>query len=280
MLRHPLRRDPLFVGWAFLVAIGAVVALDSNTTWSGHVEADRVGGFVADTLLAVLVSGMLLWLAAWFRLWLQHRVPGGKPRPHAPFTALPWTDNWLREGRQDAVAAADAARPAIGHCRHGGHLGESSDQRPPVVRALSVSHTIVRPGSRVSVTWCFQGAGDVVVDGVPGHPACGETTVFVDVTRRVELTAFGRRGRTDVATPTVVAVQVPEVDLGSAAAPPPVALHADVGVSLGAARPVTATLDAFFGAQQEIRGPVGRPAAVVGVPRVVLQAWSRRGGDR
>lgn len=268
------------MGWGFLVAVGAVLALDSNTTWSGHVEAERVGGFLVDVLLSVLVSGMVLWLLAWLRLWLQHRVPGGKPRPRAAFTAVPWTATWLGDRPRSSPAEHAPSRLALGRCRHGDDLDEGSDQRPPVVRALSVSHTIVRPGSRVSVTWCFVGAGDVVVDGVPGHPACGETTVPIEATRRVDLIAFGRRGRTDVSTPAVVAVQVPELDLGSSAAPPPVALRADVGVSVGSARPITALLDEFWGAQHSIRGSSGRPAAVVGVPRVVLDAWSRRGGDR
>src|SRR3954453_10017 len=91
--------------------VAAFVALSSNTTWSGHFEADRVAGFLKDLAEAFLWSFLLLLLAAWLRArgWRD----GGNRRyqvdesrqapvawPHERFQPFPWTDRWLRDWRE------------------------------------------------------------------------------------------------------------------------------------------------------------------------------------
>src|SRR5215212_234397 len=120
MFREPLRRDPLVVGWALLMLLGGVVALSNNTEWSGHLEADRVAGFLKDLAEAFLWSFFVLLLLAWLRargwrdqrghdlgLNLHARSHRPSPSAHTPFTAYPWTDRWLRDWRE---AAAHQAR--------------------------------------------------------------------------------------------------------------------------------------------------------------------------
>jgi hypothetical protein len=111
MFREPLRRDPLVVGWALVMAFAAFLALSNNTTWSGHLEADRVLGFLKDLADAFLWSFLVLLLLAWLRSrrWRGNpsvsRPWGARPRVAAkpasdPFQPYPWTDRWLRDWRE------------------------------------------------------------------------------------------------------------------------------------------------------------------------------------
>ncbi|MGK5112039.1 hypothetical protein [Geodermatophilus sp. CPCC 205506] len=289
MFHEPLRRDPLVVGWAVVMLLGAFVALSNNTEWSGDLDPDRVAGFLKDLADAFLWSFMLLLLLAWLRarLW---RVPSSSPRrsggaarratQDAP--PLPWTDRWLRDWREaEARQRTDrpsgpppAPSPVV--CRHGAPLDvEGPAQQAPVLQALSVSHTIVRPGSQVSVTWCFQNCRDVVVDGRGGHPSCGEALVQIDTSRRIQLVGRNRYGTTPVATATVVAMTVPQLDLPTVAAPPPVSLRTDVAATVGASTPITQRLDDFWATQERLRPRVDAPARVVGVPASVVDGLRR-----
>src|SRR4051812_37818331 len=196
MFRDPLHRDPLVVVWAALMAAAGFIALNDNTTWSGHLEADRVAGFLRDLSAALLWSVLLLLLAAWLRsrAWPQKaRRPARRSTPAPP--SLPWTDRWIRDWREADAHRQNGANneePSAGvaprTCRHGVPADTKVQaEQSPVLRALSVSHAIVRPGSHVNVTWCFENALDVAVDGRAGHPACGEALVQIEKSRRVEL---------------------------------------------------------------------------------------------
>ena len=143
-----------------------------------------------------------------------------------------------------------------------------------------MSHTIVRPGSAVLVTWCFEHARDVVVDGRGGHPPCGEAMVRIDQSRRIEVVGRNRFTTTSVATPAVVAVAVPQLDLPTVTAPPPVSLHADVAATVGAPSPITQRLDAFWATREALRPQVDVPPRFVGVPDTLVDSLRRARGTR
>jgi hypothetical protein len=146
-----------------------------------------------------------------------------------------------------------------------------------VLRALSVSHSIVRPGSSVSVTWCFQHCDQVLVDGRGGYPSCGEALVRLHHSRRIELTGRNRYGATPVATPSVVAMAVPQLDLPQMTSPPPVSLRTDVAATVGTPTPITQRLDEFWALQDRVRPPLSAapPARLVGVPPSVIDRLRR-----
>jgi len=277
MFRAPLRRDPLVVVWALLMVAVAFVALDGNTTWHGHLEAERVAGFLRDLSAALFWSFLLLLLLAWLR---SRRWPRKARRlaeeASTPPLSLPWTDRWIRDWREAAAHGAPAPTPEPVTCRHGVRTDEKvAAGQTPVLRALSVSHTIVRPGSSVNVTWCFENALDVVVDGQPGHPVCGAALVQIDASRRVEVAGRNRRSTTVVATATVVAMEVPQLHLPTVSAPPPVALHADVAATAGVPTPITQRLDDFWATQESLRPQMHAPAGLVGVPNSVVDGLRR-----
>jgi hypothetical protein len=145
----------------------------------------------------------------------------------------------------------------------------------PVVRSLSVSHTIVRPGTSVLVTWCVEHALDVVVDGRAGFPPCGEALVRIDASRRVEVTGRNPVTTTPAATPVVAALEVPQLHLPSVAAPPPVSLHADVAATVGAPSPLTQRLDAFWTTQDALRPSIEASPRFVGVPGALVDGLRR-----
>ena len=145
----------------------------------------------------------------------------------------------------------------------------------PVLRSLSVSHTIVRPGSSVLVTWCFEHARDVVVDGAAGHPPCGEALVRIDESRRIDVVGRNRFSTTPAATPAVAAVDVPQLNLPTSSAPPPVTLHAEVAATVGAPAPVTQRLDAFWATQDALRPQFQPPPRFVGVPASLVESLRR-----
>ena len=112
VFREPLRRDPLVVGWALVMLVGAFVALSDNTTWSGHLEADRVAGFLKDLAEVFLWSFFVLLLLAWIRAkgWGGPAPAARRPKTpqREPFEPYPWTDRWLRDSRE---AEAQGRRP-------------------------------------------------------------------------------------------------------------------------------------------------------------------------
>ncbi|MGY1771972.1 hypothetical protein [Blastococcus sp. SYSU D00813] len=283
MFREPLRRDPLVVGWALFMLTGAIAALAANTEWSGDLEGDRVVGFLKDVTEVFLWSFFVLLFLAWLRAkgwrdrgprYAKRTDDGGRE------STLPWTDRWISDTRQaDAERrenVTEPAEPPVVTCRHGVRAGEQPPvEQAPVLRALSVSHNIVRPGSSISVTWCFEHAADVVVDGRRGYPACGEALVRIDRSRAVEVIGRNRHVSTPVATSTVVATAVPQLDLPTVSAPPPVALHMDVAATVGAGAPIAARLDALWAAQDRLRPRTPAPAGLVGVPASLRARFHR-----
>jgi hypothetical protein len=272
VFRNPLHRDPLVVGWAVLVLVAAFAALSNNTTWRGHLEAERVAGFLTELTVALFCSVLLLLLAAWLRTRPWDRT--SRRAASASFDPFPWTDRWLRDwretesqSRRDGTGPRSLPRNLPVTCRHGVPVqSPGSSDRAPVLRALSVSHAIVRPGGRVSVTWCFTDCRSVLVDGRGGHPACGEAVVQVDDTRRIDVVGSNRHGSTPVATAAVVAMPVPQLDLPTAAAPPALSLRSDVAALVGGATPLTQRLDEFWELQEALQPRLGAPAPLVGVP--------------
>jgi hypothetical protein len=291
MFREPVWRDPLVVAWALVLAAATFVALSNNTEWSGTVQPDLVAGFLKDVADAFLWSFLLLLLLAWLRarVWLRDNARSDPRRnratrraSHEPRTVspLPWTDGWL--GPHRAHAADERSRPSPTteeqlpvRCRHGVPVERADDGRLPVLRALSVSHMVVPPGAEVSVTWCFDGARDVVVDGASGYSACGEARVRIDRSRRIDLAGRNRSGITHAATAEIVTVLVPQVTAPAVAAPPPVTLRTDVAASVGPAAPIGQSLDALWSTQDSLRPVVQTPPRLVGVPASVVRGLRR-----
>ena len=105
----------------------------------------------------------------------------------------------------------------------------------------------------MSVTWCFGGCSDVVVDGRAGYPACGEAVVPVVQSRRIEVVGRNRSGVTPVGTATVVAMAAPQLYLPTPSAPPPVVLRTDVSAALTPVAPITGRLDEFWSVRDGAR---------------------------
>jgi hypothetical protein len=276
MFREPLHRDPLVVGWSLVMLLAGFVALSNNTEWSGPLQAHLVAGFLVDLAEAFLWSFFLLLLLAWLRS-VGRRGPERpvRRRPEPPRqSSLPWTDRWIRDSREEAARTQPTQPPAPIACRHGVTSGDPDGQLP-VLRALSVSHTIVRPGSEVLVTWCFEHALVVVVDGRAGFPPCGEALVRVDTSRRIDVTGRNSFATAPAATPAVAAVAVPQLALPTVAAPPPVSLHADVAATVGPSSSLTERLDAFFATQDTLRPRIEVPPRFVGVPESLVEGLRR-----
>ena len=289
MFREPLRRDPLVVGWAIVMALAAFVALSNNTTWSGSLEADRVAGFLKDLAEAFLWSFFLLLLLAWLRArgWRDrgHRASasGRGAAFREPFEPFPWTDRWLRDWREEdaqrrasQVSPDPTVNPPRLTCRHGAPLDAPvSTERAPILRSLSVSHQIVRPGASVSVTWCFESCDRVVVDGQGGYPSCGEALVRIERTRRIGVVGRNRHGSTAVSTAAVVAMTVPQLHLPTVEYPPPVSLRADVAATVGSSTPITQRLDEFWATQEKLRPRIDSSTRLVGVQHTVIDGLRR-----
>ena len=254
-----------------VLLVAAGVALSRNTTWGGHLETERVVGFLRDLCAALLLSVLVLLLLAWLRTRPWRRTP----QPVEPFAALPWTDRWLRDWR-DAASRHEAAPEQTTTCRHGRPLAEPvRTGQPPALMALAVSQPVVRPGGTVQISWCFDNATDVDVDGRPGHAACGEALVRIDTSRRVEVIGRNTWATTPVATPTVVALGTGELHLPTVAAPPPVALRTDVAVTAAVPPSVAGQLDEFWATTDRLRPRLDASPSLVGVPASVIDDLRR-----
>jgi hypothetical protein len=247
VFREPLRRDPLIICWVLVLLAAGFAVLSKHTAWSGHLESDRVFGFLKDFAEAFLWSFLLLLVLAWLRAKGRRDAsrPRAKRQAPGPVAPYPWTDRWLRDWREADARRKTGPVPADARddglpttCRHGVPVDESVRvEEAPALRALSVSHWIVRPGGRVSVTWCFGHCRAVVVDGRGGYPPCGEAPVRIDHTRRIEIVGQNRYGSTPAATAAIVAMDVPH--LPTVESPPPVSLRTDVAATVAAPTPIT-----------------------------------------
>lgn len=160
---------------------------------------------------------------------------------------------WGRDERTTETGRSErAAEPPVATCRHGARTREhAAVGQAPVLRALSVSSDLVRPGSSVSVTWCFERADEVVVDGGRGLPACGEALVRIDHRRAIEVVGRNEHASTQVATSTVLTTAA--APLG----PPPVADlpagSSDVDLAATVGVPTAARLHARSAARARYR---------------------------
>lgn len=140
-------------------------------------------------------------------------------------------------------------------------------ERPRALR-IEVSEVRIAHGSPVTVTWSFEGADSVVVDGRTGFPSHGQTTVALRHTRPVVLIGANAAGVTAVSTPEIEVVPEPEPAPPPAPRPmPPVQrLQLDLRGGSAGAETVLTRLDTVMRAQDELRPYTAAPVRPLGVP--------------
>lgn len=137
--------------------------------------------------------------------------------------------------------------------------------RPRLAR-LEVGQTVVCAGTPVTLTWAFEGARTVSVDGVSGYPAQGQTTVLLDRTRHVEVVGSSELGSTTVRSRVVTVIPVPRMDALTVPDMPVVRLHADVRATVAAGESVRARLMEAMDAQDRFRPVLASRLQPIGVP--------------
>lgn len=75
MFDRPLRGDPIVVFWLLFAGVMALLALNTNTTWSGSLEGARVAAFLSDVTVIALVSFLLLCLFPAYLRWCWRGDP-------------------------------------------------------------------------------------------------------------------------------------------------------------------------------------------------------------
>ncbi|WP_432502790.1 hypothetical protein [Kineococcus arenarius] len=154
------------------------------------------------------------------------------------------------------------------------HDEERGPRTPPRVLMLHVDRSVVAHEMPVVVSWAFEGADDVVVQGVPGHPATGSTPVVLPLSGAIEVTAVNATARTTVHTGIVQVVPRPVVEAVQVPSPPSIRLHADVSSSVDAGRSAAQRLDALFSAQDAGRPAASAALSPIGLPPAVVR-WLR-----
>ncbi len=137
--------------------------------------------------------------------------------------------------------------------------------RPRLVR-LDVSETVISAGTAVRLTWAFEGARTVSVDGVAGHPTHGQTSVLLDRTRQVEVVASSELGSTTVRSRMVTVIPIPRISALSVPDVSVVGLHADVQATVAAGDSVRAKLKEAMDAQDRFRPVLAERLHPIGVP--------------
>lgn len=152
----------------------------------------------------------------------------------------------------------------------------SALEAPRALR-LEVSEVRITAGRPVTVTWSLEGADTVVVDGRPGFPSHGQTTVAVRETRHVLVVGSNAAGVTAVTTPEIEVVpDVPEPAPLPPLPPEPQArperrgpavhrLQIDLGSTTGGSASALAHLDRVLAAQDRLRSS-GPDLPGLGVP--------------
>lgn len=146
----------------------------------------------------------------------------------------------------------------------------------PRALRLEVSEVRIPAGRPVTVTWSLEGADTVVVDGRPGFPSHGQTTVAVRETRHVLVVGSNAAGVTAVTTPEIEVVpDVPEpapLPLPDAPQARPERrgpavhrLQIDLGSTTAGSTSALAHLDRVLAAQDRLRS-TGPDLPGVGVP--------------
>ncbi|GAB4066965.1 hypothetical protein GCM10028777_21550 [Angustibacter speluncae] len=147
----------------------------------------------------------------------------------------------------------------------------------PRALRLEVSEVRIPAGRPVTVTWSLEGADTVVVDGRPGFPSHGQTTVAVRETRHVLVVGSNAAGVTAVTTPEIEVVpEAPEPAPLPPLPPEPQArperrgpavhrLQIDLGSTTGGSTSALAHLDRVLAAQDRLRS-TGPDLPGLGVP--------------
>ncbi|WP_432514265.1 hypothetical protein [Kineococcus sp. SYSU DK001] len=157
------------------------------------------------------------------------------------------------------------------------HLAEPPTRRdhfPPRLALLHVDREVVGRGLPVEVTWAFENATSVSVDGVLEHPSRGSTTIVLPHSRAIEVVGHNAAGRTVARTRLVVVVPAPTIETVRLPAPPSIRLHVDVSSTIDAGRTASQHLDRLFAAQDSLRPVASDVVGPIGVPRALI-SWLR-----
>ncbi len=265
LFRSPLRYDALTWLWVLLLA-GAFVL---------HLRVDTWVSAWAFALAGTLVSSAFVLIVALVRFLVdgpQLRVKGARTmREVLGIDVLPGVGDWdLADGEPPAPEPAAEPEPGA----EPEPVAEPAPVAAPLERPrayrIEVSEVRVTEGSPVTVTWSFEGADSVVVDGRTGFPSHGQTTVALRHTRAVVLIGANAAGVTAVTTPEVevAAQRAPVPPPGPRPLPPLQRLQVDLRGSANGAESVLGHLDRVMAAQdrmrpyQEVRlTPIGVPAS-------------------
>ena len=140
-------------------------------------------------------------------------------------------------------------------------------ERPRALR-IEVNEVRIAQGSPITVTWSFEGADSVVVDGRTGFPSHGQTTVALRHSRSVVLIGANAAGVTAVSTPEIEVVPEPEPapERGPVPMPAVQRLQLDLRGNAAGADSVLARLDDVMRAQDRLRPYTPAPLRPLGVP--------------
>ncbi len=164
-----------------------------------------------------------------------------------------------------------ARAPGVPHPETGATFSRPHT-RPRLTR-LDVSDRVAARGLPLTVSWSFEDARSVTVDGVTDLPPTGQTTVTLERTRHVEVVARNEIGATTVRTPVVTVVPATQLEsppalpaLPALPAPPTFRLHADVTAAMASAEDVRARLARAMDAQDRFRPVLAQQLQPIGVP--------------
>lgn len=316
---HPLFREPLrfdVLTWLWWVLVGGV--------YVAHLRLDTWVSAWAFIVAGVVVASAFTLLVALLRYLVdgpQRRVEGARTmREVLGIDVLPGVGDWTREQAEAHAAAqleaaeAEAERAAalevdrdevtvalpldpptaalpvvapepvpVAPVEKAVVAAPAAPEAPRALR-LEVSEVRIPAGRPVTVTWSLEGADTVVVDGRPGFPSHGQTTVAVRETRHVLVVGSNAAGVTAVTTPEIEVVpDVPEpVPLPLPDAPqarperraPAVhRLQIDLGSTTAGSTSALAHLDRVLAAQDRLRSS-GPDLPGVGVPET-FGRWLR-----
>lgn len=307
---HPLFREPLrfdVLTWLWWVLVGGV--------YLAHLRLDTWVSAWAFVVAGVVVVSAFTLLVALLRYLVdgpQRRVDGARTmREVLGIDVLPGVGDWTREqaeahaaaereaAEQERVAALEVPREEVTVALPAEPVAAAlpvpvppapvpvptrpaSPPEAPRALRLEVSEVRIPAGRPVTVTWSLEGADSVVVDGRPGFPSHGQTTVAVRETRHVLVVGSNAAGVTAVTTPEIEVV--PDVPDVPEPAPPPAPVTApapepapqrggpsvhrlqiDLGATTGGSPSALAQLDRVLAAQDRLRAG-GPDLPAIGVP--------------
>jgi hypothetical protein len=307
---HPLFREPLrfdVLTWLWWVLLGGVyVAHLRLDTWVS------AWAFVVAGVLVASAFTLFVALVRYLVDGPQNRVEGARTmREVLGIDVLPGVGDWTREQARAAEEARVAAEEAgevvvvtepeavtapLEVVREEVTVAlpvapepapvpapvtapvqvaaPAAPQEAPRALRLEVSEVRIPAGRPVTVTWSLEGADTVVVDGRPGFPSHGQTTVAVRETRHVLVVGSNAAGVTAVTTPEIEVVPDVPADEPVPVAPSPEPprrapgvhrLQIDLGSTTAGSTSALAHLDRVLAAQDRLRAG-GPDLPALGVP--------------